>query len=137
MANCLESVAGPKGFKRRRLWNRDIAAVLNLKHILVGLRENMCIPERFSRKTPKEKAIPKPKTKTKSVFDPKPKRKPKRIPIAKRKFKTRPRRKAKREVKAAAPPKQLSAKRPFADVDSGSEDEVPPIKLLKDVRRQG
>ncbi|KAJ1848837.1 hypothetical protein LPJ57_008482, partial [Coemansia sp. RSA 486] len=33
--NCLESVAGPEGFKRRRLWNRDIAAVLNLKHILV------------------------------------------------------------------------------------------------------
>ncbi|KAJ2701830.1 hypothetical protein FB645_004503, partial [Coemansia sp. IMI 203386] len=68
--------------------------------------------------------------------------KPKRIPIAKRKFKTRPRRKdkrkAKREAKAVAPPKQLSAKSPFADVDSsGSDDEVPPIKLLKDVRRRG
>ncbi|KAJ2701518.1 hypothetical protein FB645_004620, partial [Coemansia sp. IMI 203386] len=47
-------------------------------------------------------------------------------------------RKAKREAKAAEPLKQLSAKRPFADVDSsGSDDEVPPIKLLKDVRRRG
>ncbi|KAJ2704236.1 hypothetical protein FB645_003471, partial [Coemansia sp. IMI 203386] len=86
-----------------------------------------------------------------------PKHKPKRIPIAKRKFKTRPRRnpgreykrkekckarcknkrKTIREAKAAAPPKQLSAKRHFADVDSGSDDEVPLIKLLKDVRRRG
>ncbi|KAJ2600642.1 hypothetical protein GGF39_001659, partial [Coemansia sp. RSA 1721] len=46
-------------------------------------------------------------------------------------------RKTKREAEAAAPPKQLSAKRPFADVDSGSDDEVPPIKLLKDMRRRG
>ncbi|KAJ2237881.1 hypothetical protein IWW45_000623, partial [Coemansia sp. RSA 485] len=70
---------------------------------------------------------------TKSVFDPKPKRKPRRIPIAKRKGK----RKTKREAEAAAPPKQLSDKRPFADVDSGSDDEVPPIRLRKDVRRRG
>ncbi|KAJ2700502.1 hypothetical protein FB645_004971 [Coemansia sp. IMI 203386] len=62
---------------------------------MVGLRENKCIPERFSRKTPKEKAIPKPKSK--SVFNPKPK--PKRIPIAKRKLKTRPRRNPGREYK--------------------------------------
>ncbi|KAJ1850005.1 hypothetical protein LPJ57_008274 [Coemansia sp. RSA 486] len=94
-----------------------------------------------------EKAIPSPKTK--SVFDPKPKRKPRRIPIARRKFNTRPRRnpgreykrktkrEAKREAKAAAPPKQLSDKRPFADVDSGSVDKVPPVKLLKDVSHRG
>ncbi|KAJ2597930.1 hypothetical protein H4R99_004312, partial [Coemansia sp. RSA 1722] len=84
--NCLESVASPEGFKRRRLWSRDIAAVPNLKHILVGLCENKCICERFSRKTPKEKAIPKPK------------RKPRHIPIAKRKFKTRPRRNPGRDL---------------------------------------
>ncbi|KAJ2593860.1 hypothetical protein H4R99_005971 [Coemansia sp. RSA 1722] len=145
--NCLESVAGPKGFKRRRLWNRDIAAVLNLKHTLVGLRENNA----SHAKRQMEKAIPSPKTK--SVFDPKPKRKPRRIPIARRKFNTRPRRnpgreykrkdkrktkrEAKREAKAAAPPKQLSAKRPFADVDSGSIDKVSPVKLLKDVSHRG
>ncbi|KAJ2601223.1 hypothetical protein GGF39_001352 [Coemansia sp. RSA 1721] len=80
-----------------------------------------------------EKAIPKPKHK--SVFDPKPKRKPKRN--KRRKPKRNKRRKAKREAKAAALPKQLSAKRPFADMDSsGSDDEVSLIKLLKDVRRR-
>ncbi|KAJ2226577.1 hypothetical protein IWW45_007405, partial [Coemansia sp. RSA 485] len=118
--NCLESVAGPKGFKRRRLWNRDIAAVLNLKHILVDLRENICIPERFSRKTPNGKGYSKRK------FNTRPRRNPGR------EYKRKTKREAKREAKAAAPPKQLSDKRPFADVDSGSVDKVPPVKLLKD-----
>ncbi|KAJ2221376.1 hypothetical protein IWW45_008889, partial [Coemansia sp. RSA 485] len=56
----------------------------------------------------------------------------------KRKEKRKAKREAKREANAAALPKQLSAKRLFADVDSsGSDDEVSLIKLLKDVRRRG
>ncbi|KAJ2593213.1 hypothetical protein H4R99_006163, partial [Coemansia sp. RSA 1722] len=115
--NCLESVAGPKGFK---------PAVLNLKHILVGLREEKCIPERFSRKTPKEKAIPKPKTKSTKAQS---------WAEYKRKEKRKAKREAKREANAAALPKQLSAKRLFADVDSsGSDDEVPKLKAKCDYK---
>ncbi|KAJ2722205.1 hypothetical protein GGI07_003482 [Coemansia sp. Benny D115] len=43
-----------------RLWNRDMAAVLNLRHILFGLRMDGCIPERLQR------SMPKPNIKTKS-----------------------------------------------------------------------
>ncbi|KAJ2637150.1 hypothetical protein GGF40_002562, partial [Coemansia sp. RSA 1286] len=72
-------------------------------------------------------------------FKTRPRRNPGREYKRKEKCKARckNKRKAKREAKAAAPPKQLSDKHPFADVDSGSDDEVPPIKLLKDVRRRG
>ncbi|ORE04259.1 hypothetical protein BCV72DRAFT_313290 [Rhizopus microsporus var. microsporus] len=34
---------------RRRLWNRDMVATLNFRHILFGLRENGKRPERFCR----------------------------------------------------------------------------------------
>ncbi|KAI9319079.1 hypothetical protein BX666DRAFT_1854778 [Dichotomocladium elegans] len=34
-------------FSRSRLWNRDTAAVLNFRHILLSLRTNGEIPERF------------------------------------------------------------------------------------------
>lgn len=42
-----------------RLWNRDMAATLNFRHILFELRENGKRPERFCRlKTaPKRKGI--------------------------------------------------------------------------------
>ncbi|ORE09691.1 hypothetical protein BCV72DRAFT_55662 [Rhizopus microsporus var. microsporus] len=32
-----------------RVWNRNVAAVLNFWHILYGLRENQKRPERFLR----------------------------------------------------------------------------------------
>ncbi|KAI9311409.1 hypothetical protein BX666DRAFT_1063248 [Dichotomocladium elegans] len=41
--NCSKSME----FSRSRLWNRDTAAVLNFRHILLSLRTNGEIPERF------------------------------------------------------------------------------------------
>ncbi|KAJ2535286.1 hypothetical protein EV175_006932, partial [Coemansia sp. RSA 1933] len=39
---------------RVRLWNRDLAAVLNFRHILNGLREDGFRPARFERSAPKD-----------------------------------------------------------------------------------
>ncbi|KAJ1720804.1 hypothetical protein LPJ61_006119, partial [Coemansia biformis] len=36
-----------------RLWNRDIVAVLNFKHIVDGPRETVKTPERFLHAKPK------------------------------------------------------------------------------------
>ncbi|PHZ09425.1 uncharacterized protein RHIMIDRAFT_299849 [Rhizopus microsporus ATCC 52813] len=44
---CLEDTTGT--ISRRRLWNRDMVATLNFRHILFGLRENGKRPERFCR----------------------------------------------------------------------------------------
>ncbi|KAJ1734861.1 hypothetical protein LPJ61_000840 [Coemansia biformis] len=38
--------------KTRSQWNRDLAAVLNFKHIVDGLRETGEAPERFLRAKP-------------------------------------------------------------------------------------
>ncbi|KAI9502950.1 hypothetical protein BX070DRAFT_192307 [Coemansia spiralis] len=48
---CLESVASDSSASapRPHYWNRDLAAVLNFRHILTNLRENSEIPERFRR----------------------------------------------------------------------------------------
>ncbi|KAI7870058.1 hypothetical protein BDF14DRAFT_1778913, partial [Spinellus fusiger] len=35
--------------KTLRLWNRDLAATLNFRHILMSQRENGTSPERFCR----------------------------------------------------------------------------------------
>ncbi|KAJ2497699.1 hypothetical protein GGH96_004882 [Coemansia sp. RSA 1972] len=42
------------GKVKRRLWNRDLLAVLNFWHILVSLRESGTIPERFQQRQPNE-----------------------------------------------------------------------------------
>ncbi|KAJ2592002.1 hypothetical protein EV177_008800 [Coemansia sp. RSA 1804] len=52
---CLKSVAKYEESNRRRLWNHDTVAVLNMLHILFSLRKNKCIPEHFQHSTPKAK----------------------------------------------------------------------------------
>ncbi|KAJ2125315.1 hypothetical protein IW147_000961, partial [Coemansia sp. RSA 720] len=51
-----------EGKVKRRLWNRDLLAVLNFRHILVSLREGGTIPRRFrqqqQRQQPNEAAAP-------------------------------------------------------------------------------
>jgi hypothetical protein len=44
---CLEAMTGT--ISRHRLWNRDMVATLNFRHILFGLRENGKRPKRFCR----------------------------------------------------------------------------------------
>ncbi|KAJ2544088.1 hypothetical protein IWW35_005434, partial [Coemansia sp. RSA 1878] len=62
---CLESIGkiedekeceseGEKKEKVQRWWNRDLAAVLNFRHILFSLRETGFAPTRFQRKQPAE-----------------------------------------------------------------------------------
>ncbi|KAJ2592017.1 hypothetical protein IWW49_001244, partial [Coemansia sp. RSA 1797] len=62
---CLESIdkiedekecesEGEKKEKVQRWWNRDLAAVLNFRHILFSLRETGFAPTRFQRKQPTE-----------------------------------------------------------------------------------
>ncbi|KAJ2483946.1 hypothetical protein IWW56_000092 [Coemansia sp. RSA 2131] len=46
-----ESEGEKKGDVKRRLWNRDLAAVLNFRSILFSLRETGTVPARFQRKT--------------------------------------------------------------------------------------
>ncbi|OAD74189.1 hypothetical protein PHYBLDRAFT_144645 [Phycomyces blakesleeanus NRRL 1555(-)] len=45
--NCLENMDGSEVM--HRLWNRDLAAVLNFRHILKNLRYDGTIPVRFTR----------------------------------------------------------------------------------------
>ncbi|OAD78721.1 hypothetical protein PHYBLDRAFT_62524 [Phycomyces blakesleeanus NRRL 1555(-)] len=45
--NCLENMEGSEVM--HRLWNRDLAAVLNFRHILNNLRYDGTIPVRFTR----------------------------------------------------------------------------------------
>ncbi|OAD68875.1 hypothetical protein PHYBLDRAFT_172725 [Phycomyces blakesleeanus NRRL 1555(-)] len=45
--NCLENM--DRSEVMHRLWNRDLAAVLNFRHILNNLRYNGTIPVRFTR----------------------------------------------------------------------------------------
>ncbi|KAJ2661029.1 hypothetical protein IW148_003553 [Coemansia sp. RSA 1199] len=76
---CLESIGKSKGEKEnesegkkegeskgnvKRWWNRDLAAVLNFRHILFSLRETGIAPARFQRGQPAEarKASTAPKT---------------------------------------------------------------------------
>ncbi|KAJ2803502.1 hypothetical protein H4R20_002867, partial [Coemansia guatemalensis] len=63
--NCLKSVAKYEETTRLRKWNRDTAAVLNFRHILHGLRENGCVPERFQRAQQPKKPDDEPKRKRK------------------------------------------------------------------------
>ncbi|KAJ2479773.1 hypothetical protein IWW56_002876 [Coemansia sp. RSA 2131] len=63
---CLESIGKSKGEKedeqegerkgnvKQRWWNRDLAAVLNFRHILFSLRETGTVPARFQRGQPTE-----------------------------------------------------------------------------------
>ncbi|KAJ2131428.1 hypothetical protein IW136_005303, partial [Coemansia sp. RSA 678] len=61
---CLESIDKSEGEKEcekegekdkvKRWWNRDLAAVLNFRHILFSLRETGIAPARFQRKQPTE-----------------------------------------------------------------------------------
>ncbi|KAJ2126184.1 hypothetical protein IW147_000335 [Coemansia sp. RSA 720] len=62
---CLESIGKSKGEKEdesegeskgnvKRWWNRDLAAVLNFRHILFSLRETGIAPTRFQRGQPAE-----------------------------------------------------------------------------------
>ncbi|KAJ2454193.1 hypothetical protein EV183_001678 [Coemansia sp. RSA 2336] len=103
---CLKSVANYEDSKRRRLWNRDVAATLNMLHILFSLRNDKCIPERFRRSMPKAEAIPKRKATPKAKAAPKRKR------------------------KTAATTKR-PAKRPLPSDGDSSSDGKPLIKLLK------
>ncbi|KAJ2803654.1 hypothetical protein H4R20_002805 [Coemansia guatemalensis] len=48
-----------------RKWNQDTAAVLNFQHILHGLWENGCVPERFQRAQQPKKPNDEPKHKRK------------------------------------------------------------------------
>ncbi|KAJ1962179.1 hypothetical protein IWQ62_003611, partial [Dispira parvispora] len=54
--NCLESATNGSLVTppRMRMWNRDLAAVLNFRHILNGLREAGVRPARFVRQPPKD-----------------------------------------------------------------------------------
>ncbi|KAJ2145479.1 hypothetical protein IW136_000978, partial [Coemansia sp. RSA 678] len=73
---CLESIGkieddkegekeGEKKEKVQRWWNRDLAAVLNFRHILFSLRETGIAPTRFQRKQPTEAPkAPKPRKTT-------------------------------------------------------------------------
>ncbi|OAD80335.1 hypothetical protein PHYBLDRAFT_61385 [Phycomyces blakesleeanus NRRL 1555(-)] len=45
--NCLENMDGSEVM--HRLWNQDLAAVLNFRHILNNLRYDGIIPVRFTR----------------------------------------------------------------------------------------
>ncbi|KAJ2479960.1 hypothetical protein IWW56_002766 [Coemansia sp. RSA 2131] len=58
---CLESIGESEGEKEgeskgdvKRWWNRDLAAVLNFRHILFSLRETGIAPARFQRGQPTE-----------------------------------------------------------------------------------
>ncbi|KAJ2120283.1 hypothetical protein IW147_005199 [Coemansia sp. RSA 720] len=59
-----ESEGEKKGDVKRRLWNRDLAAVLNFRSILFSLRETGTVPLRFQRntKTPKTRKTRKTST---------------------------------------------------------------------------
>ncbi|KAJ2525737.1 hypothetical protein EV175_007721 [Coemansia sp. RSA 1933] len=59
---CMEPMADGSAASphRARLWNRDLAAVLNFRHILNGLRENGARPARFMRSAPKDDDDDKP-----------------------------------------------------------------------------
>ncbi|KAJ2482397.1 hypothetical protein IWW56_001054 [Coemansia sp. RSA 2131] len=59
-----ESEAEKKGGVKRRLWNRDLAAVLNFRSILFSLRETGTVPLRFQRKTTAPKTRKTRKTST-------------------------------------------------------------------------
>ncbi|KAK9696036.1 hypothetical protein K7432_012671 [Basidiobolus ranarum] len=53
----------------RRLWNRDLAAVLNFRHILTLLREKATRPDRFMpQKQGKRKGKPRIKHSSSSVI---------------------------------------------------------------------
>ncbi|KAJ2525652.1 hypothetical protein EV175_007732 [Coemansia sp. RSA 1933] len=54
--NCMEPMADGSAASphRVRLWNRDLAAVLNFRHILNGLHENGARPARFMRSAPND-----------------------------------------------------------------------------------
>ncbi|KAJ2664440.1 hypothetical protein IW148_002020 [Coemansia sp. RSA 1199] len=56
-----ESEGEKKGGVKRRLWNRDLAAVLNFRSILQSLRETGMVPLRFQRKTKTPKTPKTPK----------------------------------------------------------------------------
>ncbi|KAJ1717987.1 hypothetical protein LPJ61_006976 [Coemansia biformis] len=49
---CLQTNPKYVETEKRRLWNRDMAAVLNMRHILFSLRKGEGIPEWFKRGTP-------------------------------------------------------------------------------------
>ncbi|KAJ2803557.1 hypothetical protein H4R20_002842, partial [Coemansia guatemalensis] len=59
------SVAKYKETTHLRKWNQDTVAVLNFRHILQGLRENGCVPERFQRTQQPKKPDNEPKRKRK------------------------------------------------------------------------
>ncbi|KAJ2480726.1 hypothetical protein IWW56_002239 [Coemansia sp. RSA 2131] len=54
-----ESEGEKKGDVKRRLWNRDLAAVLNFRNILFSLRETGTVPLRFQRKQQQPTEAPK------------------------------------------------------------------------------
>ncbi|KAJ2182299.1 hypothetical protein GGF45_000962 [Coemansia sp. RSA 551] len=49
-----------EGDVKRRLWNRDLVAVLNFRHILQSLRETGTVPTRFQRQQQTTEAAPAP-----------------------------------------------------------------------------
>ncbi|KAJ2666361.1 hypothetical protein IW148_001080 [Coemansia sp. RSA 1199] len=55
-----------------RLWNRDLAAVLNFRHILFSLRETGTVPTRFQRGQPTEAPKPRKTRKAPTVPGPNP-----------------------------------------------------------------
>ncbi|KAJ2535521.1 hypothetical protein EV175_006903, partial [Coemansia sp. RSA 1933] len=54
--NCMEPIANGSDASPHhvRLWNQDLAAVLNFRHILNGLRENGTRPAWFMHSAPKD-----------------------------------------------------------------------------------
>ncbi|KAJ2346064.1 hypothetical protein GGF43_005069, partial [Coemansia sp. RSA 2618] len=46
------------GDQRRRILNRDLAAVLNFQHIVEGLRTDGTVPDRFCRSRPETTGPP-------------------------------------------------------------------------------
>ncbi|GAA5796052.1 hypothetical protein HPULCUR_001420 [Helicostylum pulchrum] len=62
--NCLQD--SKESLVRRRLYNRDMAATLNFRHILISLRENGIKPERFVRKTNSQSLSTRPNLKRKA-----------------------------------------------------------------------
>ncbi|KAJ2278596.1 hypothetical protein GGH14_002975 [Coemansia sp. RSA 370] len=66
-----ESKGEKKGNVKRKLWNRDLAAVLNFRHILFSLRETGTVPTCFQRQ---KQPIETPKTRKTTAPAPHPTR---------------------------------------------------------------
>ncbi|KAJ2646060.1 hypothetical protein IW137_001628 [Coemansia sp. RSA 1287] len=61
---CLKFKGKYLGDVKRKLWNRDLAAVLNFRHILQSLRETGTVPIRFQRGQPTKASKPRKARKT-------------------------------------------------------------------------